>query len=51
MWALRVLKTNYTLNFNKLSTTGPILDHVMTLDMPRQDLKHCLRVLPHRGDF
>ena len=39
--ASRTLKTNYILNFNKLSTTRSILD--LKVDMAFQNLKLCLK--------
>ena len=34
-----ILKTNFILNFNDFSTTGPILDLKVSLDGTNQDLK------------
>ena len=41
--ALMDPKTNYMLDLSKFSTTLPILDHLMTFDRTRRDLKLCLR--------
>ena len=39
------LKTDYMLNFNNFSTTKPILDLNVSLDMTRQDPELCLEIL------